>query len=85
MTAPEDAEGLLAWRIELLREAGFSSLLADSLARDTRYDLHGLLELVDRGCPAELAARILAPIDSAPIVPLKPEPTAPLDSQPRPC
>jgi hypothetical protein len=64
MAASGDAQGLLAWRIELLREAGFSGPLADSLARDTRYDLHGLLELTDRGCPAELAARILAPIDS---------------------
>jgi hypothetical protein len=66
MAASEDQEGLFAWRTELLREAGFSGPLADSLARDTRYDLHGLLELTDRGCPAELAARILAPIDSEP-------------------
>jgi hypothetical protein len=64
MTAAGDGDGVLAWRIERLREAGFSDPLADSLARDTRYDLHGLLELVDRGCPAELAARILAPLDS---------------------
>jgi hypothetical protein len=26
-------------------------------------DLHQLLELVDRGCPPELAVRILAPLD----------------------
>jgi hypothetical protein len=26
-------------------------------------DLHALLGLVDRGCPPDLAARILAPLD----------------------
>ena len=31
--------------------------------RDTRYDLHALIELVERGCPPELAVRILAPLD----------------------
>ncbi|WP_344257069.1 hypothetical protein [Terrabacter carboxydivorans] len=28
-----------------------------------RVDLHALLELVDAGCPPELAARILSPLD----------------------
>jgi len=64
MAAPEDGEGLLAWRIERLREAGFPGPLADAVARDTRYDLHQLLGLIDRGCPAQLAARILAPLDA---------------------
>ena len=27
------------------------------------YDLHALIELVERGCPPELAVRILAPLD----------------------
>jgi hypothetical protein len=54
---------VVAWRIERLREAGFPARLAETLARDTRYDAHALLELTDRGCPAELAARILAPIE----------------------
>jgi hypothetical protein len=26
-------------------------------------DLHALLDLVDKGCPPQLAARILAPLD----------------------
>ena len=51
------------WLSERLREAGFPDPLADSVARDSRYDLHQLLGLIDRGCPAELAARILAPLD----------------------
>jgi hypothetical protein len=28
-----------------------------------RYDLHALIELVERGCPCHLAVRILAPLD----------------------
>jgi hypothetical protein len=57
---------VVAWRIDRLRDAGFPPRLADALARDTRYDLHALLELTDRGCAAELAARILAPIEERP-------------------
>jgi hypothetical protein len=45
-----------------LLEAGFPPPLADTLARK-RVDLHALLELVDAGCPPELAARILSPLD----------------------
>ena len=37
--------------------------VATRLARDGRYDLHALLELVGRGCPPALAVRILAPLD----------------------
>jgi hypothetical protein len=58
-----DLERVIAWRIDRLRDAGFSARLAEALARDTRYDVHALLELGDRGCPPELAARILAPIE----------------------
>jgi hypothetical protein len=60
---PSDPDRVLAWRIGRLRHAGCSARLAERLARDTRYDLHALLELIDRGCPAELAARILAPLE----------------------
>jgi len=51
------------WRLDRLCERGFSTHLARQLAADRRWDLHGLLELVDRGCPAELAVRILRPLD----------------------
>lgn len=57
-----DLDPVVAWRIGRLRDAGFSARLAVALARDARYDVHALLELTDRGCPAELAARILAPL-----------------------
>lgn len=54
---------VVAWRIERLRDGGFPPHLAETVAHDTRYDLHALLELTDQGCAAELAARILAPIE----------------------
>ena len=50
------------WRRRILRRAGFRSELARELADDGDIDLHDVLELVDRGCPPELAARILAPL-----------------------
>ena len=50
-----------SWRLCWLLDAGFDRELAEQLAT-TAVDLRALLELVDRGCPPELAARILAPI-----------------------
>jgi hypothetical protein len=58
-----DAEAPVDWRARRLRGAGFGRQLAARLAQDPAYDLHAMLELVDRGCPPELAARIVAPID----------------------
>ena len=49
------------WRLCWLLDAGFERGLAEALAA-TAVDLHALLELVDRGCPPELAARILSPL-----------------------
>jgi hypothetical protein len=54
-----------AWRRCRLLEAGFPTDLADSVTADRRFDLHFLLELVDRGCRPELAVRILAPLPGA--------------------
>ncbi len=51
------------WRREQLTESGFPLTLAARLAGDARYDLHALIELVERGCRPELAARIVAPLD----------------------
>jgi hypothetical protein len=56
----------IGWRAQWLRAAGFPPALAHQLAGDGRIDLHALLELVDRGCPPHLAARIVAPLDSTP-------------------
>lgn len=52
------------WRLCWLLDAGFEPGLAEALA-GTTVDLHALLELVDRGCPPELAARILSPLPRA--------------------
>lgn len=60
--APADVTG---WRRCRLLEAGFDRALAERLAESRSVDLHALLQLVDRGCPPALAARILAPIDDA--------------------
>jgi hypothetical protein len=38
-------------------------MTADVFARTESVDLHALIELVERGCTPELAARIMAPID----------------------
>jgi hypothetical protein len=51
------------WRADRLLAAGFSAELARQLACDRGMDMHALLELVDRGCPPHLAARIMAPLD----------------------
>ncbi len=53
----------VGWRVQRLVSAGFATDLAEGLAREDSVDLHELLELVDRGCPPELAARIRAPIE----------------------
>ena len=58
-----DLVTLVPWRRSRLRHAGFDAELVARIADDPRYDLLGLLELVDRGCPPALAARILAPIE----------------------
>jgi hypothetical protein len=58
----QEAIGLVHWRAEHLRSAGFEPALARRLALDRRYDIHALIELVERGCPPALAARILAPL-----------------------
>jgi hypothetical protein len=51
------------WRSATLRRAGFEPRLAARVARTAVFDLHELLALVDRGCPPELAVRIVAPLD----------------------
>jgi hypothetical protein len=65
-SSTRETEARVHWRARRLRAAGFEAALADALARDCGYDLHALLELTDRGCPPELAVRILAPIEEEP-------------------
>jgi hypothetical protein len=65
MTVDPEQHEVLAWRQAQLVEAGFPAQLARALAGDGRYDLHALIELVERGCAPELAARIFAPLEEA--------------------
>lgn len=54
---------VMRWRRGQLVDSGFPLPLAARLAEDARFDLHGLIELAERGCAPELAVRILAPIE----------------------
>ena len=52
-------ERVTAWRACELMRAGYEPMVAAELAEHGEVDLHVALELVERGCPIELAARIL--------------------------
>ena len=62
-TAVQALDQVLRWRREQLVGSGFAPELAARVAQNTHYDLHALIELVERGCEPELAVRILAPIE----------------------
>ena len=55
---------VFAWRRTQLVRAGFPKPLAERVARDSRYDLHRLIDLTERGCRPELALRILQPLEA---------------------
>ena len=55
--------GVVRWRREQLTVSGFPLTVAARLAEDARYDLHALIELVERACRPEVAVRIVAPLD----------------------
>jgi hypothetical protein len=58
-----DAQAVVKWREMQLVQCGFPLQLAASVARDERYDLQQLIELVHEGCSPALAVRILSPLD----------------------
>ena len=62
-TAVQALDQVVRWRREQLAGSGFAPALAARGAENTDYDLHALIELVERGCPPELAVRILAPVE----------------------
>jgi hypothetical protein len=62
-TSERSREEVVRWRRERLVDSGFPLPLAARLAKNPHYDLHALIELVERGCPPELAVRILAPVE----------------------
>jgi hypothetical protein len=62
-TAVQALEQVVRWRREQLVGSGFTPALAARVAENIDYDLHALIELVERGCPPQLAVRILAPVE----------------------
>ena len=56
-------DDVMDWRFDRLTAVGFEIDTAVAIAPNRGYDLHALLALVGRGCPPQLAARILAPVD----------------------
>jgi hypothetical protein len=59
-----DTEAVVEWRRAELMQCGFPRQLAARVARDERYDLHQLIELVHEGCSPALAVRMLSPSES---------------------
>jgi hypothetical protein len=62
-TTVQALEQVVRWRREQLVGSGFAPALAARVAENTDYGLHALIELVERGCPPEIAVRILAPVE----------------------
>jgi hypothetical protein len=54
-----EEDRIRSWREEVLERAGYGVSAASELARNSRVDLHEAVELIRRGCPAELAVEIL--------------------------
>ncbi|HSF26745.1 MAG TPA: hypothetical protein VLC50_04430 [Actinomycetes bacterium] len=54
---------VITWRVRRLLDAGFEPGQARELAATPGIDLHAVLDLIGRGCPPRLAARILSPGD----------------------
>lgn len=59
------SDPVVEWRRGRLIAAGCAPVLAARLAGDSEIELHAVLDLLNRACPPELAARILAPLDDA--------------------
>lgn len=54
-----ELERVERWRTEELLRAGYDPVAATDLGSRMDVDLHGAIELLERGCPPELAVRIL--------------------------
>lgn len=54
-----ESERVERWRAEELMRAGFDPSTAVELAISADVDLHAAIDLLERGCPADLAVRIL--------------------------
>jgi len=55
----DETELIQAWRVEALERAGYLPSEAAELAVRHDIDLHRAVSLLERGCPSDLALRIL--------------------------
>ena len=54
-----ELERIESWRVQELERAGYTADQASALAARHDVDLHFAVDLVRRGCPPEIALRIL--------------------------
>jgi hypothetical protein len=54
-----EADRVVRWRAQELERAGYDPAAATELAARNDVDLHRAIELLDAGCPADLALQIL--------------------------
>jgi hypothetical protein len=54
-----ELERVERWRADELMRAGFDPAAAVEIAANPEIDLHAAIDLLEHGCPPELAARIL--------------------------
>jgi hypothetical protein len=54
-----DPDPVVTWRSDRLLQAGYPPQDASVLAVSPEVDLHTAVDLLDRGCPLELALQIL--------------------------
>ena len=54
-----EQERIERWRSEMLERAGYAPRDAAELAGRADVDLHHAIDLVERGCPPDVALRIL--------------------------
>ena len=54
-----ESERVERWRTQELIRVGFDPDVATLMALEPGIDLHAAVDLIDRGCPPDLAARIL--------------------------
>lgn len=54
-----ELDRIIRWRGEELERAGYATEGAAAIAARLDVDLHEAIDLVKRGCPADIAVRIL--------------------------
>ena len=58
-TAETESERIERWRREMLERVGYATSDAAEIAVRLDVDLHAAIALVDRGCPPDVATKIL--------------------------